>query len=128
MNASRVPVPILLVLLLSNWGCAVGMSSTHPADAPARAASETPERFLVGTIPLGGALSEPQANMGCRNPMVDPRDGTVLNLAQSQRGTSGEVGDYTVPDGRYGVRSGELLRLDCSTGRVIGIVPSRARA
>jgi hypothetical protein len=30
--------------------------------------------------------------------------------------------DYSVPAGRYGVGSNELLRLDCNTGIPIGIV------
>jgi hypothetical protein len=37
------------------------------------------------------------------------------------RAASG-IGDYEVPEGRYGVGPGEVLRLDCSTGRVLGIV------
>lgn len=120
------PRSLLLLLLLSSWGCATGTSSTYPADAPARAASETPGQFLGGTLPPGGELSEPRPAAGCRNPIVDPRDGTALALVRSQPGPRGELGDYTVPQGHYGVRSGELLRLDCGTGRVVGILPSRA--
>ena len=112
-------------LLLSSSACATASANTYPAGAPVRAAADTPDRFLVGTIPPGGPLSEPRVDGACRNPMVDPRDGTRLTLILSQPGESGQIGDYQVPEGRYGVRSGELLRLDCGTGRAIGVVPRR---
>ncbi len=31
-------------------------------------------------------------------------------------------GDYSVPEGKYGVQKGELLRINCRTGEVLGIV------
>ena len=111
-------------LLVAGAGCGSSWS-VYPANSPSRPAAETPERFLVGTTSPGGALTEPQANGACRNPMVDPRDGTRLTLVQSQTGGGGQLGDYSVPDGRYGARSGELLRIDCGTGRVVGFVPGR---
>lgn len=129
MRISRQGYPsaaLQLLVLLASAGCASASGSIYPADAPARTASDTPDHFLVGTIRPGGPLAEPQPNAGCRNPMVDPRDGTRLTLAQSQRGEGGEIGDYQVAEGRYGARSGELLRLDCGTGRVIGLVPPDA--
>ena len=116
--------PILTVLLVATAGC--GSSSyAHPASAPSRRATGTPDQFMVGTIPAGGTLSRPQPNAGCRNPMVDPRDRTPLTLVQSQAGPSGHLGDYAVPEGRYGLRAGELLRLDCGTGRPVGFVRHR---
>jgi hypothetical protein len=50
--------------------------------------------------------------------MVDPRDETQIILVRS----TPEWGDYQVPPGRYGVKTGELLRLEPATGRVFGIV------
>jgi hypothetical protein len=76
-----------LALLLSSAACTTG-PGTYPANAPARSASDTPERYMVGTIQPGGALTAPRPNAGCRNPVIDPRD-----------------------------------RLDCSTGRAVGIIP-----
>lgn len=111
----------VLVCLMLASGCALGMRSTYPADAPARTASDTPARFMIGSAT--GETSEPRPGDGCRNPMIDPRDGMRLTLVLSQRGPEGEIGDYEVPGRRYGVRAGELLRLDCSSGRVVGIVP-----
>jgi hypothetical protein len=50
--------------------------------------------------------------------MVDPRTGLRLVLERSESGH----GDYAVPAGRYGVEPGHLLRLDCATGKTLGIV------
>jgi len=52
--------------------------------------------------------------------MVDPRNGDRLRLV---RQPGGQQADYAVPVvGLYGVRGGELLRLNCTTGRPVGIV------
>jgi hypothetical protein len=88
-----------------------------PSDDKAHEATNVPDHFLVGT-PNGTATSEPTPDEGCRNPMVDPRDGTKIQLIRS----SHDRGDYKVSTGRYGVGEKELLRLDCGTGRVVGIV------
>jgi hypothetical protein len=50
--------------------------------------------------------------------MVDPRDGTEVRFLFST-----SYGEYELPAGRYGARPGELLRLECNTGRVMGLVP-----
>jgi hypothetical protein len=50
--------------------------------------------------------------------MVDPRDGTEIGFLRSAQGAA----DYAVPGRMYGVRAGELLRLECNTGKVLGIV------
>lgn len=81
-----------------------------PPDSSARAASDVPDAFQspAGLSPEGE----------CRNPMHDSRDGAAVRLFRSADGR----GDYEVPEGRYGVAKGELLRIDCRTGSVIGIV------
>jgi hypothetical protein len=96
-------------------------SGTYPETAPARAAEDTPERFVSEDLPPGAAPTDTLPGSGCRNPLLDPRDGTRLQMLNSQRA----VGDYRVPAGRYGVRPGEALRIECNTGRVVGIVPVR---
>ena len=53
------------------------------------------------------------------NPLLDPRDGTRLELIRSAQAQ----GDYKVPEGKYGVGNDELLRIDSTTGRPLGIVP-----
>lgn len=100
---------LFAVVVIALAGCA---STTFPSDADARPATGVPEQFG----PPG--LADREASAACWNPMTDPRDGTAIRMARSSAGR----GDYEVPPGRYGVREGELLRLDCTSGRVIGIV------
>lgn len=66
---------IVTTALLSLIGaCSFGKATTHLSN---RAPSDTPDHFVVG-VPNGSATSEPTPGEGCRNPMVDPRDGTRL--------------------------------------------------
>lgn len=103
-------------LVVSAIGCATGGSSGSGSGD--RAPSETPDQFQV----LDGGTPRPaRAGEGCRNPMVDPRDQTRLELIRSDKG----FGDYKVPPGRYGVRAGFLLRLDCANGAAVAIVRGR---
>jgi len=103
----------LLTLVLA--GCASAQRS--PGDAVPRPAVDVPERFLVGEHD-GAGTSEPGPGATCRNPLVDPRTGAKLTLLRSSDGR----GDYEVPPERYGVREGEALRIECATGRAVGIV------
>ena len=97
-------------------------ASRRPPPLP-RVATDLPDRFLEVLLDAAGSetTAEPTGNLVCRTPIVDPRHGLHLEL---QRSTNG-VGDYAVETGRYGVRAGELLRVDCATGRAIGIVSAR---
>ena len=54
----------------------------------------------------------------CKSPMLDPRDDSEITFIRS----SGSTGDYEVAEGKYGVGKRELLRLDCQTGKVLGVV------
>lgn len=110
--------PLLALLSLFAGGCAglepvisaPGMP-TRTASTALRPATGTPPRF----VRADGATS----GIACDNPMVDPRDHTRLRLDRS----AGGQGDYAVSTvGQYGVRAGERLRLDCATGRPLGIV------
>ena len=114
-TASSCAVTLALGLLAA--GCSVGTAGSFPADPVTRPAANAPERFVVGSYD-GTATEEPSAGRGCRSPMVDPRDGTRLRLVRS----AGERGDYEAPAGWYGAGEGELLRIDCATGEVVGIV------
>lgn len=110
---TRLAALLLAGALLTLAGC----TSLANPKLTARAPVDVPEHFVVG-VP---GTAEPAAlhrGDACRNPMVDPRDGTRLRLVRS---TAGE-GDYAAPEGRYGLRGKELLRLRCSTGEVVGIV------
>ncbi len=109
------PIAAALAMLLA--GCAIAGSGSFPPDASARPAVDAPYRFE----PADAAVRLPAdtlAGSGCRSPMVDPRNGTEIRFVRSTR----ERADYEVPLGRYGVGERELLRLDCNTGAVIGIV------
>jgi hypothetical protein len=100
----------LLLAALALAGCAM---TTVPGDDDSRPAVDVPERFELPEAAHSAA--EPM----CWSPVTDPRDGTRLVLVRS----AVRRGDYEVPAGRYGVAKGELLRLRCATGEVIGIVP-----
>ena len=106
-----------LSLLVALGACSAGSSTGFPADRGVRPASDLPAYFLVGRLD-SPETAEPVAGEGCRSPMVDPRDETRLRLVRSAAGQ----GDYEVPAGRYGTSGDDLLRLDCGTGRPLGIV------
>ena len=76
-----------------------------------RPAEGTPERFA----PVEGVTLD---DASCKSPMVDPRDGTEIQMISAQNNT----GIYRVAPGKYGVGAGEYLKLDCRTGAVLGIV------
>ena len=122
LNATRtevrvrrfLEVGVTALILLGVTGCAT--KDLKPATGPAvRAAVDVPDHFLVAT-PKGPA--EPTADGSCRNPLLDPRDETRLSLIRS----AGGRGDYQPNPLRYGVTADELLRVDCGTGRAVGIV------
>ncbi|MFI5197763.1 MAG: hypothetical protein ACHQJD_04010 [Thermoanaerobaculia bacterium] len=102
-------------------GCASGRSSiAGPVVAEAK---DLPDHFTVAATGIASS-EEPSGGEGCRNPMMDPRDGTLLHLVRSKDGK----GDYQVLSTdfelktQYGVDSRHLLRLDCATGKALGIV------
>jgi len=76
-----------------------------------RQAETVPKSFLP---PEGISLDQ----NSCNSPMLDPVDGTQIIMVTAQGGK----GNYRVPQGKYGVQKGELLRLNCATGEVLGIV------
>jgi len=110
----------LSVLALALAGCA---SSRNDMSRPiVGAARDLPDHFKVSKSGLNKS-EEPKAGAGCRSPMIDPRDRTMLLLQRSAAGK----GDYQVQGtfsegGKYGVSSRQLLRIDCDTGKALGIV------
>jgi hypothetical protein len=94
--------------------------TAHRPSSPPRAPVDAPDHFLVVVLDASGTetTSEPLGNPACRSPLQDP-DGARLTLERS----SGGQGDYAVEEGRYGVRAGELLRVECATAKPLGIVP-----
>jgi len=104
----RIAFVALLPLIF--WSCG-SMKSSGTFGSIIRPAENTPEAFLP---PAGVSLD----GNSCKSPMIDDRDGTKIIMVSAEDG----MGNYSVPEGRYGVGKGELLRLDCSTGKVLGIV------
>jgi hypothetical protein len=107
--------------LVALAGCASSRSSmAGPVVAEAK---NLPDHFMVAVTGIA-QREEPNSSEGCRNPMADPRNDTTLNLVRSKGGT----GDYQVLgveyglDSTYGVDSRHLLRIDCATGKALGIV------
>ena len=113
--------PSLAVLFaLALAGCA---SSSPDLSGPVVGVPlDLPDHFVVPVTGLGKA-EEPKADGVCRNPMLDPRDRTELTLRRS----AGGRGDYWPEGGirgshTYGLTSQQLLRIDCATGKAVGIV------
>jgi len=125
MRTSRLPLALKhslrpapgAVLLLVLAACGQS-NSGFPSPTPLRAGTDLPARFEPP--PGFGRLSLTDTIPGnaCLSPMHDPRNNTEIRMV---RAASGQA-DYKVPDGRYGVGKHQLLRLDCNTGRPLGIV------
>lgn len=110
MRTIRIVAVTVTALVLARCGA---VQRTSASDAVLRPAEDAPARFTT----VEGSLPED----GCRTTLVDPRDQSTLRLARSAQYGMRYRGDYEA-DGRYGVRPGELLRIDCTTGEVFGIV------
>ena len=120
-NTTRVKFALALGGAAALAACASGRGSM--AGGIVAKADDVPDHFMVPVSGLG-KTEEPKADEGCRNPMADPRNGTTLNLVRSKDG----VGDYQVLGeqyslgARYGVDTRHYLRIDCATGKALGIV------
>ncbi len=95
--------------------------------AAACGSANTP--FNATPRPLAGLPASltppPGANDGtaCRSPLTDPADGSQLVLERSWRRDGASIGDYRPAPGKYGLREGEFLRVDCGTWTPLGAVP-----
>ena len=103
------------LLVISLVGCSIGLSGPGGV---LRNAEDVPNHFEPKNPDLRIMPADTIAGSGCLSPMVDPRDGTEIGFLRSGKGEA----DYAVPGRMYGVGTGELLRLDCNTGKVIGVV------
>lgn len=109
MKNKMLHFSFLLALIMSSCGSSSSQRSMKPV---IRTAIDIPASFEA---PPGTTLGD----NGCKGPLTDPRDGTaIIMLSAFNEG----VGDYIVPTGKYGVSTGELLRINCRTGEVVGIV------
>jgi hypothetical protein len=105
-----------IAALLALAGCASGTKS-ETSQPIVGVALDVPDHFKVVVSGIGKS-ADPKPGEKCRNPMVDPRDKTLLELRRS----SGATGDYRVQGEKYGLTSQQLLRVDCGTGKAVGIV------
>jgi len=113
INGPVIGRQVIALALLALGACATAnWQLASPRDAV-----DVPARFEPVDAGLRLTPGDTLAGSGCLSPLVDPRDGTRISFIRSA-----DVGDYEVEGGRYGVGSGELLRIECNTGRVIGIV------
>ncbi len=108
-SASSLIMGLVLILSLS-----CGPGRTTGDEGVVRSATDVPDLF---DTPMGMSWGD----NNCKNPIIDPMDGTELILVHSRDG----LGDYRVTGRKYGVSKGELLRINCYTGAVIGIVRGR---
>ena len=109
----RATVLVGLALVMATSGACARvkeLTKTTP-DKVDRPASDGPGQFQTAD----GTLNN---NAACLTPLVDPRDKTSIALVRSRHG----YGDYKVPAGKYGVGAAELLRVDCTVGRAVGVV------
>ncbi|HVO52052.1 MAG TPA: hypothetical protein VMV60_13745 [Thermoanaerobaculia bacterium] len=114
--------------LLALPGCATGRNDmTRPIVGPP---VNVPDHFMV-VVSGVARVEEPKAGEGCKNPLADPRGKTIRTTLSLRRSADG-IGDYAVEtmgdeslgvDGKvYGLTSRQLLRIDCATGKALGIV------
>ena len=108
----RVAVLWLGVVVGSSACGARSGAGAFPQAATIRAAEDTPSEFEVLT-PYAGS-----AGGTCQSPLRDPRTGLQLRFVRTAPG----LGDYAVPEGVYGARAGELLRIDCRSYKPVGLV------
>lgn len=106
MKTSRLLPGMIFLLAATSCG-----SSGTTAELISRAPENVPEAF----VPAEGVVFDATS---CKSPLIDPDDGTEIMMIRSHS----TFGDYLGPEGKYGLRKRELLRINCSTGEVIGIV------
>ena len=106
-----------ILLGLTIAACSIGGSGNMGAVATPAPVS-APSRF----VPLDAAKllapADTTAGDGCLSPMLDPAKNIQIILVRSESG----LGDYLAPSGAYGIPDGQLIRIDCNTGSVVGLV------
>jgi hypothetical protein len=112
----------LCILTVIGGGC----GAQRQWDEVPRPLPNLPAQFVADTS--GGYPANRAAGAGCLVHLVDPASGARLRLVSStqiNRPSSGHgyIGHYSVtPQGSFGLRPGQGLRIDCDTGTPIGMV------
>jgi hypothetical protein len=92
--------------------CSTGTGGSSLSTAPQPLPPGVPTRF----VPADSTKSLPAS--GCLSPLKDPQSGTTIIMVRADNG----VGDYLAPSGAFHIPDGKVLRLECSTGEVLGLV------
>lgn len=119
MHTTRTRRALLGALLL---GPAVAACSLGGSGSMSAVASPAPTTAPARFVPLDAAKllapADTTAGDGCLSPLKDPAKNVQIILIRSESG----LGDYIAPSGAYGIPDGRLLRIDCNTGSVVGLV------
>ena len=102
--------PALAACSIGGSGSMGAVASPPPVAAPSRFVPLDATKLL--------APADTTAGDGCLSPLTDPAKNIQIILIRSESG----LGDYLAPSGSYGVPDGRLLRIDCNTGSVVGLV------
>jgi hypothetical protein len=134
MTVARRTGPFALVVLAACGGGAGGGSTQWQGTPRPLASLPQSARFMPDAAFHGsGATLRTDA---CLTHLIDPTNSVRLTLVRSVGGDAQAAaksagvstnrnpqGDFsTEPQFQYGLRSGELLRVDCATGRALGAV------
>lgn len=114
MTTARRAFPLLAAVALttSAAACSTGTGGTSLSTVPQPLPPGTPTRF----VPADSTKALPAE--GCLSPLKDPQSGTTIILVRSENG----IGDYLAPSGAFHIPDGKVLRLECSSGEVLGLV------
>jgi hypothetical protein len=104
-------------LALAACSAAAG-SGNFPTSVLPTMPNGAPTRFVPADSTKTLARADTSSAPPCISPMKDPGTGTLIVLVRSENG----VGDYLAPSGSYGIPDGQLLRLECDSGEVLGLV------
>lgn len=116
---SSKPSPVCFTIAALSLSVLAACASTPGPHARLQPAQDLPAQFQVQQA--DGSTRVPQAGEGCRNPLLDPANQARLVLQQSRDGW----GDYSVPAGHYGAAGSQWLRVECATGKPLGLVQAR---
>ncbi|MGV3517633.1 hypothetical protein [Luteitalea sp.] len=109
----RARVAAGVLMLVASGGCATVKDTLKTTPDTI----ERPATGLPGTFLRADGL--PNLGTVCLTTLVDPQDKSTLDLVRTIRDGQG---DYRVTAGKYGVGDNELLRVDCTTARPMGVV------
>jgi hypothetical protein len=112
----RIHVLAGVLILATAGGCSTVKQTMKETLRTVPEEIERPATATPGTFVREDGV--PNLGTTCLATLVDMQDKSTIQLVRTLK--SG-MGDYRVTAGKYGVGEGELLRVDCTTARPIGI-------